>query len=146
MSDLKFELGVPKHGWFPFELVVNGIKIENSGSHVWNDPAKDLIKALWEIIEGKAAKVDWYLEPSAYIFDFKPNNENTILTIYFTEDYDLDTQHEFVLSQEMDTHHLLKTFWLGVEKLMSHKVGKNDWYDLNYKGMAEMKQKINELK
>lgn len=77
--------GEPEHGWLPVHFAYQDLHLDFDASDALNDPTEELLNALLSLNSTETKSVVWWLEPAAYIFEFKKEESKVSLTIIETE-------------------------------------------------------------
>jgi hypothetical protein len=81
MHALDVEFGSATHGWLPVRLDLDGESIEFAASWIREDSLPNLVGALLSLVEGRAATVEWLLEPEIVEFAFAMHDEEAELVV-----------------------------------------------------------------
>jgi hypothetical protein len=84
-STISIFLGPPEHGWLPVDFYYQDFHLEFDASGVLNDPIEELYHVITKLENNEYRQVIWWLEPGAYLFDFKKSGQHTTLTITETK-------------------------------------------------------------
>ncbi len=84
-----FELGQPHAGWVPVKLHHLKHNFQFEGSVVPNNPIEELMSAIILICDGvtKTSQITWNLEPYCYYFQFEKDDDNYMLSVSESDDF-----------------------------------------------------------
>jgi hypothetical protein len=103
--------GEPQHGWLPVCFRYHDFQLDFDASDVLFDPLEMLCNAIAHLQEGYPRRVEWWLEPAAYIFEFEKKGSNVCLTISVTDDLNNSNAPEKVLQTiELGRKQMFKPF------------------------------------
>lgn len=70
-NDFFISFGVPKHGWLPVTFRHKGFILDFDASDALNNPIEELFNLTISPQANEKRTVTWWLEPAAYLFNFK---------------------------------------------------------------------------
>jgi hypothetical protein len=97
---IEITFGEPENGWLPVQIQSIGFNLEFEASDAINDPIGELCNALIDLKNDVSPEqILWFLEPSAYFFDFERKDEMYELTISETDELNDNSTERRILKK-----------------------------------------------
>lgn len=91
LVSITFRFGTPHYGWLPVSFCCGDFHLDFEASDAINNPLGELLKAVSVSKSNEQRNTMWWLEPGAYLFEFKMINRDFHFSIL--EIADIHNEH-----------------------------------------------------
>lgn len=118
----------PEHGWLPVEIKFNDFCLKFIASNLLNNPIKELNDCILNIQNNETRRITWWLEPSAYFFDFERKGNIIILKILETNNlHRISSNKELLITIEGNQKEIIEPFNRALNQFHTMKFEENHW-------------------
>jgi hypothetical protein len=127
-STISIFLGPPEHGWLTVDFYYQDFHLEFDASGVLNDPIEELYHVITKLENNEYRQVIWWLEPGAYLFDFKKSGQHTTLTITETKYlHNQDAEKKTLIEINDKDNKITEPFRNALKQFFAKKYEQNHW-------------------
>ncbi|HEY1032869.1 MAG TPA: hypothetical protein VGD89_13925 [Flavipsychrobacter sp.] len=120
--------GKPSSGWLPVDLSYGDFHISFDASNVLNNPVAELRNVTENLQVGDCRKIEWWLEPAVYVFDFVKEGERVTFSIFEQDDlHDENAEQRLLLSIAGDSKEILLPFTEALNAFYAKQYDERDW-------------------
>lgn len=141
---IELNFGNPEHGWLPVEFKYGEFELDFDASDVPKIPTDLLCESHVSILKGFESKMNWFLEPGHYLFEFIPNGVRIDLLISASRDSIIKQKGSKKISGDFDS--IILPMYRALKKFNTIEFNELDWEKIDRIKLDELTELINKRK